>query len=59
MADAAIQKRGLTTFGWLALGGAALAVLSSKDRRDKALNAVKGFADKLKPTGGAGGSTTA
>jgi hypothetical protein len=47
MADTVTQKRGLTTFGWLALGGVAAAFLSSKDRRDKVLNSAKGFAGKF------------
>ena len=58
MANAAIPKKGLTTFGWLALGGAALAVFSNKDRRDKAFGAVKGFTDKLSPKADATGTTT-
>jgi hypothetical protein len=51
MANAAYEKKGLTTFGWLALLGAGAAYFSNKDRRDKALNSVKGFTDKF------GGST--
>lgn len=51
MANTVTQKRGLTTFGWLALGGVAAALLSSKDRRDKVLNSAKDFAGKF---GGAG-----
>ena len=47
MADNVTPKRGLTTFGWLALGGVAAALLSSKDRRDKVLNSAKGFAGKF------------
>ncbi|WP_162875576.1 hypothetical protein [Sphingomonas crusticola] len=59
MANNVTQKRGLTTFGWLALGGVAAALLSSKDRRDKVLNSAKDLAGKF---GGAGseqsGATT-
>jgi hypothetical protein len=47
MANSAYQKKGLTTFGWLALLGAGAAYFSNKDRRDKALNSVKGFTDKF------------
>ena len=59
MANEGIPKKGLTTFGWLALGGAALAVFSNKGRRDKALGAVKGFTDKLNPKTGETGDTQA
>ena len=50
MANTVTQKRGLTTFGWLALGGVAAALLSSKDRRDKVLNSAKDFAGKFGAT---------
>jgi len=46
MADAATQKKGLTTFGWLALGGVAAALLSSKQRREKILKGVRDFTGK-------------
>jgi hypothetical protein len=49
MANTNVGKPGLTTFGWLALLGAGAAYFSNKDRRDKALGAVKGFTDKLNP----------
>ena len=35
MASKATQKPGLTTFGWLALGAAAAAVLANPARREK------------------------
>ncbi|QJU59465.1 hypothetical protein HL653_18430 [Sphingomonas sp. AP4-R1] len=35
MASNANQKPGLTTFGWLALGAAATAVLANPARREK------------------------
>ena len=49
MANAAYQKKGLTTFGWLLLGGTAAALLSSKDRRDKILNSARDLAGKFTP----------
>lgn len=49
MASAATQKKGLTTFGWLALGGVAAALLSSKDRRDKVLQTARNLAGKFTP----------
>ncbi len=49
MANAADQKKGLTTFGWLALGGVAAALLSNKDRRDKVLSSARDFAGKFSP----------
>lgn len=52
MADAASQKKGLTGFGWLLVGGAAAFLLSSKDRRDKALAFARGLADKFAPAKG-------
>lgn len=52
MADASNQKKGLTTFGWLALGGAALAVFGNKERREKVLGAAKGWAGKFSPASG-------
>jgi hypothetical protein len=50
MANAAYQKKGLTTFGWLLLGGAAAAFLSNKERRDKVLNSARDLAGKLTPS---------
>ena len=50
MANAATQKKGLTTFGWLALGGVAAALLSSKERRAKIFSSVRNFAGKLTPS---------
>lgn len=52
MADAASQKKGLTGFGWLLVGGAAAFLLSSKDRRGKALAFARGLADKISPAKG-------
>ena len=54
MADAVPQKRGLTTFGWLLLGGAAAYLFSSKDRRDKVLGAAKDLAGKVSPSAATG-----
>ncbi|MET1047298.1 MAG: hypothetical protein ABWX70_11455 [Hyphomicrobium sp.] len=48
MANTVTQKRGLTTFGWLALGGVAAAPLSSKARRDKVINSAKDLAGKVR-----------
>lgn len=56
MANAKVQKKGLTTFGWLALGGLAAAVLSSKDRRDKLMNAARDLADKITPSSSTAGA---
>jgi hypothetical protein len=50
MANAVTQKKGLTTFGWLALGGVAAALLSSKERRAKILNSVRDLAGKFTPS---------
>ena len=47
MANMAMQKKGLTTFGWLALGGVAAALLSSKERREKILNSARDLAGKF------------
>ena len=47
MASAANQKKGLTTFGWLALGGVAAALLSSKERREKVMNTARDLAGKF------------
>lgn len=49
MANAATQKKGLTTFGWLALGGVAAALLSSKERREKVMNTARDLAGKFTP----------
>jgi len=49
MADAANQKKGLTKFGWLALGGLAAFFLSKKERRDKVLTTAKDLAGKFTP----------
>ncbi|HWI84692.1 MAG TPA: hypothetical protein VNT42_00010 [Sphingomonas sp.] len=56
MASAAYQKKGLTTFGWLALGGAAAAYLSNKGRRDNLLNSARDLAGKFGGGSGAGQS---
>jgi hypothetical protein len=50
MASAVNQKKGLTTFGWLALGGVAAALLSSKERREKVLNTARDLAGKFTPS---------
>ena len=39
-------KKGLTPFGWLLVAGAGAFLLSSKERRDKALNVIKGLGAK-------------
>jgi hypothetical protein len=48
-------KKGLTPFGWLLAAGTAAFFLSSKERRTKALNAIKGLGRKAEapaaPTG--------
>ena len=49
MASAINQKKGLTTFGWLALGGVAAALLSNKERRDKVLQSARELAGKVMP----------
>lgn len=58
MANAATQKKGLTTFGWLALGGVAAALLSNKERRDKVLNTARDLAGKFTPGAQQGNSST-
>ena len=50
MATVAMQKKGLTTFGWLALGGVAAALLSSMELRDKILNGARDLAGKFTPS---------
>ncbi|WP_293972930.1 hypothetical protein [Sphingomonas sp.] len=47
MASNASQKPGLTTFGWLALGATAAAVLASPARREKLKTAAGGLLDKF------------
>ena len=54
MATAINQKKGLTTFGWLALGGVAAALLSSKERRAKVVNAARDLAGKFTPSSSKG-----
>jgi len=58
MANAATQKKGLTTFGWLALGGVAAALLSNKARREKVLNTARDLAGKFAPASQQGNSST-
>lgn len=55
MANMAMQKKGLTTFGWLALGGVAAALLSSKERREKILNSARDLAGKFTPSSASSG----
>ena len=50
MANNYQQKPGLTTFGWLALGATAAAVLASPARREKLKAAAGGLFDKFSPT---------
>ena len=50
MADKAYQKKGLTSFGWLLLAGGAAFLLSSKERRERALSFVRGLGGKLSPS---------
>lgn len=52
MADAASRKKGLTPLGWLLVAGGAAFLLSSKDRRDRALAFARGLADKFTPSRG-------
>jgi hypothetical protein len=47
MASNADQKPGLTTFGWLALGATAAAVLASPARREKLKAAAGGLFEKF------------
>jgi len=49
MADAAQRKKGLTTLGWLLVGGAAAFLLSSRKRRDKAVSLARDFATRFTP----------
>jgi hypothetical protein len=57
VADAAHQKKGLTKFGWLLVGGAVAFLLSSKKRRDKALGFAQELAARFTPS--EGGTTPA
>jgi hypothetical protein len=43
----ATRKKGLTTFGWLLVGGAAAFLLGSKERREKTMNVARDFAGKF------------
>jgi len=52
MAEAAQRKKGLTTFGWLLVGGAAAFLLSSRKRRDKAMSLARDFAARFTPAQG-------
>jgi len=49
MANETNQKPGLTTFGWLAIGATAAAVLASPARREKLKTAAGGLFDKFAP----------
>jgi hypothetical protein len=49
MASNAQQKPGLTTFGWLALGATAAAVLASPARREKLKAAAGDILNKVSP----------
>ena len=49
MADAANQKKGLTKFGWVVLGGLAAYFLSKKERRDQVVTTAKDLAGKFTP----------
>jgi hypothetical protein len=46
-------KKGLTPFGWLLAAGTAAFFLSSKERRTKAVNAIKGLGKKSDAPAGA------
>ena len=61
MASAINQKKGLTTFGWLALGGVAAALLSNKERREKVMQSARDLAGKMMPasTSASDGGTSA
>ena len=61
MASAINQKKGLTTFGWPALGGVAAALLSNKERRDKVIQSARELAGKVMPasTSASDGGTSA
>jgi hypothetical protein len=47
--DTTEQKKGLTPFGWLLLGGGAAALLIGKERRTKVLDTVRGWTGQAKP----------
>jgi len=47
MVDKTYQKKGLTGFGWLLVAGGAAFLLSNKDRRERALNFVRGLGGKF------------
>jgi len=49
MANNFQQKPGLTTFGWLAIGATAAAVLASPARRDKLKTAAGDLFNKFSP----------
>jgi len=49
--DTTDQKKGLTPFGWLLLGGGAAALLIGKERRTKVLDTVRGWAGQAKTDG--------
>jgi len=51
MADASAQKPGLTTFGWLAIGATAAAVLASPSRREKLMSSARDTFGKWMPNG--------
>lgn len=48
MASNATQKPGLTTFGWLAVGAAAAAVLANPARREKLRSDAIDLFEKLR-----------
>jgi hypothetical protein len=50
MVDKTYQKKGLTGFGWLLVAGGAAFLLSSKERRERALGFVRGLGGKLSPS---------
>lgn len=50
MMDKTYQKKGLTKFGWLLVAGGAAFLLSSKERRERALSFVRGLGEKLTPS---------
>jgi len=52
MADAGSRKKGLTSFGWLLVAGGAAFLLSSKERRERALAFVRGLTEKFAPSRG-------
>ena len=52
MANATQRKKGLTTFGWLLVGGAAAFLLGSRKRREQAAGFVRDLAAKVRPAEG-------